>query len=264
MNHHPRYRGVAEMHNGRARWTGEIRLDSGALDKPLHWVKPRTVFVASMGDLFHAFVPGGFVCAVFDIILRTPQHTYLVLTKRPETMLKFFGIFGSYANLPNVWLGVTAENQEAADERIPLLLRTPAAVRFVSCEPLLEAVDLKKHLDEREWPDYTRGAEPEFITRPGLNWVIAGGETGPGARPMRSDWAQGLRDQCRASGIPYFHKQNGVWTSDPDIASVATDWCGIGKPPDNVRLVGNTWMVRVDEKRAGHLLDGQVIREWPK
>jgi len=195
---------------GRTAWAGYP-----TMTKPLHWRKARRVFVCSMGDLFHETVAFEMIDRGFAIMARCSQHTFQILTKRPERMLEYLspnsprytarkifdivcrsdphspGVFDADAAwpLPNVWVGVTAENQEAADERIPLLLQTPAAVRFVSIEPMLGEVDISWHLT---------GC---------IDWVICGGESGPGARPMHPDWARSLRDQCRDAGVPFFFKQ---------------------------------------------------------
>lgn len=161
---------------------------------PYRWRRPRLVFVNSMSDLFHARVPRQFVADVFGVMADTPRHTYQVLTKRPERALR---LADALPWPPNVWLGVSAENQRYARQRIPRLLLTPAAVRFVSAEPLLGPIDLAQAV----WP--CKGG-------PGrLDWVIAGGESGPGARPMDPDWARGLREQCQAAGVAFFFKQWG-------------------------------------------------------
>lgn len=257
----------------------DVTLHPDRLEQPLRWKKPRTVFVCSMGDLFHDNVPGGFVDEVFHVIGSRKQHTFLVLTKRPERMLRFVESYTKrylfllgtddepvtfdYA-FSNLWLGVTAENQATADERIPLLLQMPAAVRFVSVEPMLGAVDLQKYLDEREWPDYTWGIEPEFITRPGLDWVIAGGESGPGARPVHPDWLRGIRDQCQAAGVPFFLKQ---WGAHVDMSNMPQETIDRVVPVSASRWAhtpDGTRMYRVGKKAAGRLLDGREWNEWPE
>jgi protein gp37 len=179
---------------------------------PLHWRKPRMIFVNSMSDLFHEQVPDEFILQVFSVMAQAEQHTFQVLTKRPERMREWLlthngwvpqglrpGWDGAFLMpLRNVWLGVSVENQHWANVRIPLLLETPAAVRFLSCEPLLGAVDLSHHL----------AGSGVFWNAP-LQWVIVGGESGPKHRPMRVEWAQQLRDQCQAAGIAFFFKQHG-------------------------------------------------------
>ena len=199
----------------------DVQIHTERLKKPFHWRKPRRVFVNSMSDLFHEAVPDEFLDQVFAVMAITLTHTYQVLTKRPERMCAYCaddatlgrvlalmakwtagvpevestvkhradGLSGF--QLPNVWLGVSVEDQEAADARIPLLLETPAAVRFLSCEPLLGRIDLR--LDQ-----YKR-----------LDWVIVGGESGPRARSMDLDWAHSLVEQCDNANVACFVKQLG-------------------------------------------------------
>lgn len=208
-----------------------VTLHKERLGEPYHWRNPSRVFVCSMGDLFHEDVPDKWIMWVINEIYRSP-HTFLMLTKRPKRMCDFFAGYTSedWSCFPNLWLGVTCENQPRADERIPLLLQIPAAVRFVSVEPMLESIDLSAWLD----PDvFCCGGEPEYCQgcergswlrekraydengRIMLDWVICGGETGPGARPMQSDWARGLRDQCVGAGVPFFFKKHGDgWCKD--------------------------------------------------
>lgn len=206
------------------------------LDQPLRWKKPRRVFVNSMSDLFHEQVPDNFIDQVFSMMAQTPQHSYLILTKRPERMRTYIAGASSRVRhlappllpegwyeaknwrwpLEGVWLGVSVEDQRRADERIPLLLETPAAVRFLSCEPLLGEVDLTAlPLIKPEppngpgvWLNALTGivAGPDDVLRH-LDWVICGGESGPKFRPMDMDWARAIRDQCIRAGVPFFFKQ---------------------------------------------------------
>lgn len=197
LNHHPRYEGLALWHpiEREARWTGDVRLHEDLLDQPLHWRKPKMVFVCSMSDLFHPKVPFEFIDTVFATMCLADRHTFQVLTKRPGRMRQYLsagsGGAGRVADgclpLPNVWLGTSVEDQAAVNEHVPLLQASPAVVRFLSCEPLLGAID--------------------FLPTAGIHWVICGGETGPGARPMNLDWARSIRDQCQAAGVPFFLKQ---------------------------------------------------------
>jgi len=193
------------------------------LNEPGEWKKPQRVFVCSMGDLFHSDVSPDFLLRVFGRMNAYKQHTFLVLTKRPDNALQFcqdYGLIPSrFGPSPsgnvwpaNVWAGVTAENQEMADERIPILLQIPAAVRFVSVEPILGPVDLRKIvLKPAEFPE--RGQPPVLINafandyRIGVDWVICGGESGQKVRPMKLEWAESLHDQCKASGVFFFMKQ---------------------------------------------------------
>jgi len=203
-----------------------VAMHDDALSIPLRWRKPRTVFVNSMSDLFHPKISDGFIAKVFTVMAATPQHTYQVLTKRAPRMRSLLNnqawvdtITGDHQAwpLPNVWLGVSAENQEQADRRVNELVKTPAAVRFVSAEPLLGSVDLSKWLGI-EWSDMGMWLEEMFATLSGrgslLDWVIVGGESGPGARPMDERWAADLVDQCQAADTAVFVKQMGsVWAA---------------------------------------------------
>ena len=357
-----------------------VTLHPGRLDEPLRWRKPRRVFVCSMGDLFHPDVPDEFITKTWDIMWKAKQHTFLVLTKRPERMkqwitdnayaghfswvkrerdpfspgdlihiddlwmrnmcgwatgnkcdcnngyvcgyppdedsdkcehgnrlcmsyncpvassdpsekvLKENGLGGQYdidnegcsidcdcmelhtrprnAFVPNVWLGVTAENQARADERIPILLQIPAAVRLVSVEPTLGPIEIDYYFpryDYRPTYEYFRMAygltnDKPVLIRPGVDWVICGGESGPGARPMRPSWARSLRDQCQESGVPFFFKSWGEWVSPSQMPGhvyreIEDFGDGIGIT-DNPRKVG--------KQRAGRLLDGREWNEFPK
>ncbi len=165
-----------------------IQIHEDALDVPKRWVAPRVVFVNSMSDLFHARVPDDFVRRVFDVMAQTPRHTYQLLTKRPKRLARLA------SSLPwpaNVWMGVSVENLDVA-ARVGELRAVPAAVRFLSCEPLLGPL--------------------HGLDLDGIGWVIAGGESGPGARPMDPVWPGQLRDACRSAGVPYFFKQWGGTT----------------------------------------------------
>ena len=204
-----------------------VTLHPDKLGVPLKWPKPRTVFVCSMSDLFHEDVPDEYICDVLYTIWQVPQHTFMVLTKRPQRMLEWFNRPAAadshwHKPMPNLWLGVTCENQARADERIPLLLQCPAAVRFVSYEPALGPIALegKRHnwLPGTPMPDGTR--MPLFSEREGyrhkLDWIIAGAETGPGARAADPAWFRSVRDQCKAAGVPFFFKKVGQGKPTPD------------------------------------------------
>jgi protein gp37 len=206
----------------------EIQTHPDRLDIPLRWRKPRRIFVCSMGDLFHEDVPDEWIYYVLGVIADAERHTYMLLTKRPERAKKIledahnhvcYESTGCPADdrfpLHNLWLGITAENQEMAAQRIPILLQTPAAARFVSVEPMLGPVDLTKvgrnGLDlignALALPGMS-GPSRSFGTR--LDWVILGGETGAGAREMDFEWAWSIRDQCREAGVPFFYKGKGT------------------------------------------------------
>lgn len=196
----------------------DVTLRPDRLDIPLRRKKPTTYFICSMSDLFHEDVPFEFIGRVFATTIAADRHTFQILTKRPERMLSFISWFQAKTALylrmfRHIWLGVSCENQATADERIPLLLQTPAAVRFVSCEPLLGPIDLGN--PNWYWPD----DGPETGHDP-LSWIICGSESGPGARPMDEDWVRSLKNQCRAAGIPFFYKQaviNGKKVSCPEL-----------------------------------------------
>jgi protein gp37 len=190
----------------------EIVIHLDRMDQPLHWRKPRRIFVGSMCDLFHPDVADAVLDRILATVARCPQHSFLILTKRPERMLAYVA-----TPLSNVWLGVTAENQSTADERIPILLQTPAARRFVSMEPMLERVNLisipgdwlgaaEKYDALRGQSWYLTGGHIGISAGPKLDWVIAGPETGPGARPCDPDWIHQTIRECRDSGVPCFIK----------------------------------------------------------
>jgi protein gp37 len=197
-------------------WSGVIVTRPDRMEIPLRRKKPTTW--AIWNDLFHEDVPDEFIMSAFDIMADCPQHIFLIMTKRPERMNQFIKTSNRGLYQKNVWLGVTAENQEQADKRIPILLHTPAAKRFVSIEPILGPVDLRgiTALDG-DGPDgqlYWIGQDA------GIDWVILGGESGLHARPMHPDWARSVRDQCQAAGVPFFLKQadvNGRLVKMPEI-----------------------------------------------
>jgi protein gp37 len=204
------YEGLAKRINHDARWTGKVRFIEERLDAPLHWKKPSRIFVNSMSDLFHEKVKDEWIDSIFAVMATACQHTFQVLTKRPARMADYAQALADgrrslppvwdareqrerhWAGLPpNVWLGVSVEDQATADERIPLLLETPAAVRWVSYEPALGPVDFSSWLGG------------------GLDWIVVGGESGPGARRFDLAWARQTIAQCRAAGVSVFVKQMG-------------------------------------------------------
>lgn len=237
---------------GAHGWTGKVELVPEKLEEPLHWRKPRRVFVNSMSDLFHEKLSLEEIAAVFGVMAVTPHLTYQILTKRPARMLGWFREMGITARrysergevnechrrawqagneevavatsrpasvpwpLPNVWLGVSVEDQKTADERIPLLLEVPAAVRFVSYEPALGPVRFDRiATEELGRLDALRGfhfvdGHNEPISTPRLNWLIVGGESGPKARPFDIAWARSVVAQCKAAGVACFVKQLGA------------------------------------------------------
>lgn len=240
LQHHPSRAGLTVASKAGPVWNGQVRFNADWLTQPLRWTKPRRIFVAAHGDLFHDGVTDDQRDQIFAVMALCPQHTFQILTKRPERMRAYLSdetrtghagvkarirsaaealgreaiLYGRWP-LPNVWLGVSTEDQVRADQRIPVLLDTPAAIRWISAEPLLGLVDLTPWL----WTTVIKPAScgrTEIIgtlsgIRPSLDWVVVGGERGPDARPMHPDWARRLRDQCAAAGVPFFFKQWGEW-----------------------------------------------------
>jgi protein gp37 len=304
MKHHPSRKGLARINAaGEAKFTGEVRLNEQWLDQPLRWRKPRRIFVCAHGDLFHEAVPDEWIDRVFAVMALS-RHQFQVLTKRPERAREYmngnrYGVVNAAVEiisdargdvagvvqrenmdrsgewpLPNVWLGTSVEDQATADARIPALLATPAAVRFVSCEPLLGPVDLLR------WSGLEGDAD--F----GLDWVIVGGESGPNARPMHPDWARSLRDQCQAAGVPFFFKQVGEWTAWQPASGPYWGNAYSGDEVDRHILLPTdmdadpTWddglahytpgetdhcaFQRVGKRAAGRLLDGQEWNQMPE
>lgn len=266
------YEGFAERTPHGGRWTGKIALIEGRLDLPLRWRRPRRIFVNSMSDLFHEDLPDEVIDRVFAVMAMAPQHTFQVLTKRAARMRGYLAgltrqewwkarlreaagrpmtannLYPDWP-LPNVWLGTSVEDQARADERIPAVLATPAAKRFISAEPLLGPIDARVHLvNQFEGPD--------LRCVPCLDWVIVGGESGPRSRPMRPDWARSLRDQCQAAGVPYFFKQWGEWAPiDDQPSEIIEDFDVLGLTADGVYRAG--------KHAAGRLLDGREWSEFP-
>jgi len=293
LRDHPSRKGLARANaSGEAKFTGEVRFNEDWLDQPLRWRRPRRVFVCAHGDLFHESVPDEWIDKVFAVMALAPQHTFQVLTKRPERMREYLerdprdainaeaGVISDWSEmtevrgwpLPHVWLGTSVEDQATADARIPHLLATPAAVRFVSAEPLLGAVDLTAHLWGRAEPcpgcpgdaDCDCGSLPRHMLgeEPDLSWVIVGGESGPGARPMHPDWARSLRDQCQAAGVPFFFKQWGAWAAiEDDGGSWVDEW---RVRNDGTMGANGAPMQPVGKSAAGRLLDGRTWDEMPE
>jgi protein gp37 len=182
-----KYRGLTRKSGRKYVWTGKISCDQTALDAPRSWAKPRRIFVNSMSDLFHEEVPATFVAQVWTVMAETPRHTYQILTKRPDRMLDVI-VNQSLPLLPNVWLGTSVEDDHVLD-RIDILRRVPAVVRFISFEPLIGSV-AGANLDE-------------------IKWVIVGGESGPRARPMQPEWVDEIEILCQSTGAKFFFKQWG-------------------------------------------------------
>jgi protein gp37 len=249
----------------------DVRLWPDRLGIPLRWRKPRRVFVNSMSDLFHAQVPDDFIARTWAVMGTSAAHTFQILTKRPGRMRSLLNstdfrdmvdehwarimvqrpsreqfLFGTWP-LPNVWLGTSVESQRWATVRLPQLAETPAAVRFASCEPLLGPLDIRRWLPNA------------------LDWVIVGGESGNGARPMWPDWARSLRDQCQDADIAFFFKQWGAWMPAGRGIGMAQHSVGrevlVGQPLDD--LGQRQVMRRVGKGSAGRELDGRCWDEYP-
>jgi protein gp37 len=186
-----------------------VTFHPGRIDDPIYWRKPSKIFVCSMGDIFHDDSRFEWIETVFQKMKEAGRHTYILLTKRPKNIIRYLEwrerkgtrTFATLTEWPeNIWIGVTAENQAQADKRIPTLLQVPAAVRLVSVEPCLEEMDLHSYLPPTLFRN-TIGSDGK------INWVICGCETGPGARPMKEDWARDIYGQCEAVGVPFFFKK---------------------------------------------------------
>lgn len=279
---------VADRFWGDRKFT-DVRTHAERLEAPLRWRKPRRVFVNSMSDLFHEDVPDEFIDHVFAVMAQARKHTFQVLTKRPDRMRVFMlrwpvgsavaalpripsytemtkddliDVRHTFWPLPNVWLGVSVEDQKAADERIPLLLDTPAAVRFLSCEPLLGPVDLRRwmahvasYVPDAPSPSgkvqvrcticgrITPGMEREcrtmaMVSRP-IDWIIVGGESGPRARPCNIAWIRSIVEQCKAADVAVFVKQLGASPHDRNVEELLLNDGKGGDPsewPEDIRV----------------------------
>ncbi len=351
------YCGTTRKVKGNAVWTGQVNLaPESTLLAPLRRKKPTRYFVNSMSDLFHESVPDEWIDQIFAVMALCPQHTFQVLTKRSDRMREYLsggrwawrvieakkafdrahrpgmgGILGTTNGaLPNVWLGVSVEDQTRADQRIPDLLNTPAAVRWISAEPLLGPVDLRQWqhsygcgcgwggdnpLDfcrDCDWLGHATGEietyPPSFRlqgipvagcgscgkdldgskacpecegedsdglsfgpnSRPKIDWIVVGGESGKSARPMHPDWARSLRDQCAAANVPFFFKQWGEWGPEGEagdhglkaalLRGEKWDFHTAAYGEVHNDRIGTAWMqmdvYRVGKKAAGRLLDG--------
>ena len=358
VKNHPSRKGLTKQVNGKHVWTGEVRFNAQWLDQPLRWSRPRMIFVCAHGDLFAEGVPDEWIDQVFAVMALRPQHTFQVLTKRPERMRQYLTAADRQHSiaaagftirlspsidflmqkpwpLPNVWLGVSVEDQRRADERIPILLDTPAAIRWISAEPLLGPVDISRwtatahvtcrkcrnafwlhsadpcrhkdggdgwtlacphcggcrckpawtEMDARsgtimeppqDWVDRKIGrftkVHPTIQVKSALDWVVAGGESGPGARPMHPDWARGLRDQCAAAGVHFLFKQWGEYA--PRRAAEPADQVDARKAlivrPDGGITSGllpygpDAWIMdKLGKRLAGRLLNGVEHNAFP-
>jgi protein gp37 len=278
------YQDVVTPKGEPLNWTGEVKLIPERLELPLRWRRPRRVFVNSMSDLFHEALPDEAIDRVFAVMALCPQHTFQVLTKRAERMQayllstttvgRFFALCAQVVDgigtvkavhhgdgfhglkVPNVWLGVSCEDQKTADERIPWLLKTPAAVRFLSLEPLLGPVDLDK-VFWRERCHNCQECAGNYPRDHGIDWVIVGGESGPGARPCNVQWIRDVVRQCREASVPCFVKQMGSAAIVEACRQQHFEW-GEG----NFEYWGDErsglWRVTLRDRKGGD------PAEWPK
>ena len=288
-----RYKGLTEKCSSGVEWNGTVQTVPQVLDQPLRWKRPRKIFVNSMSDLFHPDVPFEFIRDVFLVMGKAHQHTFQILTKRPERMLEWFQWMPGYGDamhgggsmttheeilswpLPNVWLGVSVENQQTADERIPLLLQVPAAVRWLSMEPLLGPVNIEKYLMV-SITDIGNDRDPNI----NIDWVVVGGESGSRARPMHPDWVRSIQHQCYNRWCWFFFKQWGEWKPVHHVSH--PNWCtDIEGPIAIMDAKGMRWededfqpttdamptcweFQRIGKKASGRLLDGRTWDEMPK
>jgi protein gp37 len=242
----------------------QVTFHKNRLNKPLHWRKPRMVFVCSMGDLFHEDVEFIVIAKIFGIMQSCPQHTFQVLTKRPERTAEFIKWFrtewlnkGAYPNeYKHVWLGTTIESQKHI-ERAYKLIEIPAAVHFISHEPSLGPLDLDLEVGAYQNENNTP-LRKKLIDC--IQWVICGGESGPGARPMHPDWARSLRDQCQVADVPFFFKQWGEWAPEHSLDSSITPARGFHK---SHLFKNNQRVFKVGKKSTGRLLDGKEHNKYP-
>jgi protein gp37 len=270
LQHNPKiprsgYRGVTKKSKAGPVWTGRVNMAKTALLKPLRWRKPRLIFVNSMSDVFHENLTSAQIARVWAVMAIAKQHTYQVLTKRPRKMLEWLSDPATRFTvelamrainptskleawpLPNVWCGASVEDGRRAKERIPVLLQVPAAVRFLSMEPLLGKVDLGAILKKQDFKK--------------LDWVIVGGESGPKARPMHPTWARDIRDACLKSGVGLFFKQIGSWAWVSDRK--ATHWMSENGQMFDVPMNGCQGMRYGSKKSGGRKLDGQLWQQMP-
>ena len=239
-----RYAGLTMPTKAGPVWTGTVRAaPEDTITQPLRWARPRRVFVNSMSDLFHPNVPFGLALRVWSVMARTPQHTYQILTKRPDGMLAFLEELAGAGPLPNVWLGTSAEDQPRFDERSPAMAAIAAlgwATTWCSAEPLLGPLDIA---GGASW----------------LRWLVVGGESGLRARPMLPRWVDSLRVQCGETGVPFFFKQWGAW--QPKAATSAEQGDLV-----NYLAVGietSETMRKVGKAQAGAALHGRQWQDYP-
>lgn len=327
LQHHSSRAGLTVDTKAGPVWTGEVRFNEKWLMQPISWQRPRMIFVCAHADLFHPAVPDEWIDRVFGVMWAclygrngAAGHVFQILTKRPERMRAYLhqdrlerwanaaihygggcdpdGLYDQTMEKakrphPRIWFGVSVEDQAAADERIPVLLQTPAAVRWISAEPLLGHVDLCETFGM--WWNKTMGGfesshssgfnrNPNNLAEKAVDWVVVGGESGPKARPMHPEWARSLRDQCAAAGVPFLFKQWGEWAPRSDCYHTfsdgsscadrdpgATKWPCIrlterglnGHSLSNSDGGDDAYMQRIGKKEAGRRLDGIEHNGYP-
>lgn len=286
------FEGLTRNTNSGVKWTGGIKLMPEMLNIPLKWKAPRTCFVNSMTDLFHEDVPFDFIDNVFAVMDCCPQHTFIILTKRADRMLEYYNekrewrvgqLKYAYKSddrdlsswpLKNVWILVSAEDQDTFDSRVKDLMRIPAAVRGVSIEPQLGPISMFSRFESNEYNNF---------------WVLNGGESGYKARAPHPDWFTTIRDQCKYAGIPYFFKQWGEWAPDSHVSYNGPflihgpqhylinidgrghiyrdlfDYDPAEETEPRLTKEDNAWwMVKVGKHASGNFLDGVQHLEFPK
>ncbi|MUO69173.1 DUF5131 family protein [Agrobacterium vitis] len=332
MKNHPSREGLTTGGKAGPVWNGKLRFNVEWLTQPLRWKKPRRIFVCAHGDLFAEGVPDEWIDQIFAVMALAPWHTLQVLTKRPERMRDYmrqipdrtphiakwaawrwgkndpdavydFVVEALSTPPKNIWLGVSVEDQARAEQRIPILLETPAAIRWISAEPLLGPLDLRKISSPIFAANinaltgvYTWENGPPKTETARLDWVVVGGESGRNARPMHPDWARSLRDQCAAAGVPFLFKQWGEWytaayrttdgepvfrqfTTFDQWVNKASTWINGGTCLDRtgrqLKIGGDfmrardkgtfplTIMHRLGKKAAGRMLDGVEHNGFP-
>jgi len=305
----PVRQGLTVKTKGGMVWTGEVRFHEPALIQVLRWSRPRAIFWNAHGDIFHPSVPDAWIDRCFAGMALTPQHFHQVLTKRSGRMREYFagmpqprwmkhmkelalivpkpdivdnksgGLILSTVNggqLPNVWLGVSVEDQKRAEERIHDLLRTPAAVRWISAEPLLGPLDLNairmkywqlSALDNRPWISVEDGRQisADHEGLPKLDWVVVGGESGPKARPINRQWVRSLLGQCSAADVPFHYKQHGEWFpyGELDADGHQNSMTKGERPGFWHEWPDGGFSVKLGKKLAGRYLDGVIHDAMP-
>ncbi len=304
LKHHPSRAGLTMDTKAGPVWTGEVRENPTALEQALRWKKPRAIFWDAHGDLFHENVPWEWIARNIAACILTPQHRHMILTKRGDRMRAWFDTLSTEGGsddfceiiemmaesvgrevdgadwtlpIPNLWLGVSVEDQRRADERIPDLLATPAAIRFISAEPLLGSIELGC-IEPPEWPTAFAGIDmldaakgqgwifdedgelDRLVPTAKIDWVIVGGESGPGARPMHPNWARSLRDQCAVAGVAFHFKQWGEWYPADQVSTAeqirAHGPMGHALRDGHAHSFVDQWTWKIGKARAGRLLDG--------